>query len=215
VSFSWTFFDLTIFVIFYLFFISMSSYFYQYFYFFSIGLIFFIISLIGWIGFTLSFIILLILYSTLVVVFWSFFIAFEDQKKKNEKLKNHLFFVFAFCFLLSSKSVGLYTPTFLKHLYSFDYFMLFEESEFFYFFVLVYSFNSITTLFIFFVLVFTCFNIVSTLIIKQKLSFSTSFVFYSVFSNGRMGSAFTNSSRSSFWSTFSTNLGLIKLGKNF
>ena len=60
----------------------MSFLFKQYLYFFSVGLLFGTISLVGWLGFTLSFLILLILYSTLVVVFWSFFVAFEDQKAK-------------------------------------------------------------------------------------------------------------------------------------
>jgi len=47
----------------------MSFLFKQYLYFFSVGLLFGTISLVGWLGFTLSFLILLILYSTLVVVF--------------------------------------------------------------------------------------------------------------------------------------------------
>lgn len=74
----------------------MSFLFKQYLYFFSVGLLFGTISLVGWLGFTLSFLILLILYSTLVVVFWSFFVAFEDQKAKSEKKKNKLVFCSTF-----------------------------------------------------------------------------------------------------------------------
>lgn len=61
--------DLFFFILFYYICFNLSFIFKQYIYFFSVGLLFGSISLIGWMGFTLSFLILLILYSTLVVVF--------------------------------------------------------------------------------------------------------------------------------------------------
>ena len=132
---SWTFFDLFFFFIFYYVFFCYSYLFNQYLYFLAVGLLFAIISLIGWLGFTLSFLILLILYSTLVVVFWSFFIAFEETSFKKEKQRTSFFFLpfIFFLFFPWSNWNGLTLMPF-QQVYCVNFFNLNEQNEFFFFF---------------------------------------------------------------------------------
>jgi len=212
---SWIFLDIVIFfILYYLYFILNLTNF-QYVYFISIGLIFFLLSLIGWLGFTLNFIILSILYSTLVIVFWSFFIAFEDQKKKLEKSKINFFFFLLILFWspLGSIDLNFFLFSFLRSLFFFDFFFFYDYSEFFFIFFTIYIVNPATTLFVFLVLVLTCFNIVETLLLKQLFFFLTNF-----FSQGNIYKKKTtklvNYQRYSFWSTISTQVSLTLLSKS-
>lgn len=67
----------------------------EYRYFVFSMLIFLLISFIGWVGFTLNFLILFILYSTLIVIFWIFSIGFEDFELKKETSDSG--FAYYFC----------------------------------------------------------------------------------------------------------------------
>lgn len=214
VSSSFTFFDVFLFIIFYYVLFCYSFLFSQYLYFFAIGLLFSVIFLIGWLGFILSFLILLILYSTLVVVFWSFFIAFEETSFKKEKQKTSSSFLPFFLFLFFS--VENWNPMLLspfQNVHYFDFFQTNESNEFFFFFLIVYVYNPVTFLFIFFTLIFVCFNIVSLFLIKHK-TFNQSKLLWFNFNTGQ-ASPFSQSKsgRSGFWATLSSNLNYLSLNK--
>ena len=120
-------------------------------------------------GFTLSFLILLILYSTLVVVFWSFFVAFEDQKAKTEKKRVSLMFTpLLFVYFVPVSPSALSVLSVFLPVFNLTFFQSSEPNEFLFFFLIIYVFNPFTFLFIFFTLVLVCFNIVSLLLLKQK-----------------------------------------------
>lgn len=166
-------------------------------------------------GFTLSFLILLILYSTLVVVFWSFFVAFEDQKTKSEKKKtSSAFLVLSFVWLLPNSQGTLHSLGNLLPVFILNFFQTAETNEFFFFFLIIYVFNPLIFLFIFFTLVLVCFNIVSLLLLKQK---GTQSVNRAAFNFNRAVSGLVNKSstgRKGFWSTVSSNLSFLSLGKS-
>ena len=212
---SWCFIDLFFFILFYYICFCMSFLFKQYLYFFSVGLLFGTISLVGWLGFTLSFLILLILYSSLVVVFWSFFVAFEDQKAKSEKKKTSSSFVaLSFVWLLPNTPGGLHLLSALLPVFILNFFQTTETNEFFFFFLIIYVFNPLIFLFIFFTLVLVCFNIVSLLLLKQKGTHSAS---TAVVNFNQVRSGLTNKGcrgRKGFWSTVSSNLSFLSLGKS-
>jgi len=179
-----------------------------------VGLLFATISIIGWLGFTLSFLILLILYSTLVVVFWSFFIAFEESKKKKEKQRLSLFFIpLSLVFLLPTFNVTSHVPSVFSQVFTLNFFQPGEPNEFFFFFLIIYVFNPVTFFFVFIILIVVCFNIVSLLLIKQRGAASKSSLYLN-FNNayGNPGKP-TASGRSSFWSTVSSNLSFLTLNK--
>ena len=212
---SWCFVDLFFFLLFYYICFCMSFLFKQYLYFFSVGLLFGTISLVGWLGFTLSFLILLILYSTLVVVFWSFFVAFEDQKAKSEKKKTSSSFVaLSFVWLFPNTPGSLHLLSALLPVFILNFFQTTETNEFFFFFLIIYVFNPLMFLFIFFTLVLVCFNIVSLLLLKQKSTHSVSIAAVN-FNQVRSGLANKGyRGRKGFWSTVSSNLSFLSLGKS-
>jgi disulfide bond formation protein DsbB len=186
----------------------------QYLYFFAVGLLFGIIFLIGWLGFTLSFLILLILYSTLVVVFWSFFIAFEESGHKKEKTKTSLYlFPLSFVLFLPTE---LWLPLTLKpfeQLYQLDFFQTGDPNEFFFFFLIVYVFNPLTFLFVFITLVIICFNIVSLFLIKQKMTGLSNLSLVSFAGATKATSLPFKTGRTGFWTTISSNLQTATLNK--
>lgn len=70
-------------------------------------LIFLLISIIGWFGFTLNFLILFILYSTLVVIFWIFSLGFDDfELKKEVSDASFVYYLSFFFFFLKFKLTG-------------------------------------------------------------------------------------------------------------
>lgn len=214
ISFSLTFLDLFLFVIFYYVFFCYSFLFNQYLYFFAIGLLFAVIFLIGWLGFILSFLILLILYSTLVVVFWSFFIAFEETSFKQEKKRTSVTFLpfLAFLFFYTEN----WNPTTLQpfqNLYCFDFFQVNEANEFFFFFLIIYVYNPVTFLFIFFTLLFVCFNIVSLFLIKHKTFNQNKLIWFNFNVNQKAPFTQAKSGRSGFWETVSSNVNFLTLNK--
>ena len=159
--------------------------------------------------------ILLILYSTLVVVFWSFYIAFEDQKVKSEKKKTTLFFIPIFFIFMLPNNPGVTTviSPFLST-YALNFFQATETNEFFFFFLIIYVFNPLTFLFIFFTLVLVCFNIVSLLLLKQKAKSTTNLHVYNFDRNKISVSTTNKQGRIGFWSTVSSNLSFLSLGKS-
>lgn len=206
--------DLFFFILFYYICFNLSFIFKQYIYFFSVGLLFGSISLIGWLGFTLSFLILLILYSTLVVVFWSFFISFENQKVKAEKSKTSIFFIpLLFFYTIPNNPGPVHVFNFFLPTFALNFFNTVENNEFFFFFLIIYVFNPLTFLFIFFTLILVCFNIVSLLVLKQKSKNRDSSLVYN-FSQSRANLNSTGKQgRIGFWSTVSSNLSFLSLGK--
>ena len=89
-----------------------------------------------------------------------------------------------------------------------------EPNEFFFFFLIIYVFNPFTFLFIFFTLVLVCFNIVSLLLLKQKDSLGSNRLSFN-FNVGTSSLQTTvKSGRIGFWSTVSSNLSFLSLGKS-
>lgn len=208
-----TFLDIFFFVVFYCLFCNLTLLIFQYLYFFSILFLFFFIAFVGWNGFTLSFLILLILYSTLVIVFWCFFIAFEDQKKKKERIRSSFFFLIFFLPLIFQSSL-LFTPTPFSPLFAYNFYSQNDFSEFLTLFLLIYVFMPITSASIFLTLIFICFNIVLLLLLKKRSELTSSlkpFYFQARSSSPSVG---FSSLRTSFWSTAATNLNFLSLTKN-
>lgn len=166
-------------------------------------------------GFTLSFLILLILYSTLVVVFWSFFVAFEDQKTKTEKKRVSLMFtplIFVY-FIPTTPSALSALSTFIP-VFNLTFFQSNEPNEFLFFFLIIYVFNPFTFLFIFFTLVLVCFNIVSLLLLKQKDYLGANRLSFNFNVGASSPQNPVKSGRIGFWSTVSSNLSFLSLGKS-
>jgi len=84
----------------------------------------------------------------------------------------------------------------------------------FFFFLIIYVFNPLIFLFIFFTLVLVCFNIVSLLLLKQKSthSASTAAVNFNQVRSGLTNKGYRG--RKGFWSTVSSNLSFLSLGKS-
>ena len=157
---------------------------------------------------------MLILYSTLVVVFWSFFIAFEETSFKREKLKTSASFIpFSIFFFFSIENWNPTLLTIFQNVHSFDFFQTNEANEFFFFFLIVYVYNPITFLFIFFTLIFVCFNIVSLFLIKHKTLNQSKLMWFNFNTESKSPFSQSKSGRSGFWATLSSNLSYTTLNK--
>lgn len=155
--------------------VKTSTVSYEYRYFIFSLLIFLVISSIGWLGFTLNFLILLILYSTLLVIFWIFSISFEDFSLKREISESHnvyyTFIVFLFFFLKFPVYVN--TSTWYKLVGQPSMISFFssgqENAEFFILYISVFFYHFLTLCCFFFSLVVICKVVVSLLLIKSKV----------------------------------------------
>lgn len=184
--------------------LNNSLYTYKYFILYLLQLV--VILYLGWLGFTLNFLILLVLYSTLVIIFWIFSVSLDDWQLKKEVQRVNLYWFFSlpifFYFLkipgLSVKFNGL------------DFFGLTEvfqtnpfkvsRGDFFILFFTVFNKHSLTFFFFIISLVIVCMAVVTTLIIKFKL-ISTSKFLTVFFNSYQTGKRLVNSLyRFNFWS---------------
>lgn len=97
--------------------------------------------------------------------------------------------------------------------YALNFFNTIENNEFFFFFLIIYVFNPLTFLFIFFTLILVCFNIVSLLVLKQKTKSSVNPFVYNFSQNRANLNSTSKQGRIGFWSTVSSNLSFLSLGK--
>lgn len=154
--------------------VATISYEYRYFA-FSI-LIFLIISVIGWLGFTLNFLILLVLYSTLLVIFWIFSISFEDFSLKRELSEslNVYWAAIILVFFFIKSPVYLGTQLVYRQLESalmVSYFSGSREmGEFLIIYLSIFFYHFITLCCFFFSLVVVCKVVVSLLVVRSKAS---------------------------------------------
>ena len=143
------------------------------------------------------------------------FRCFRRPKNKIRKKKtSSAFLVLSFVWLLPNSQGTLHSLGNLLPVFILNFFQTAETNEFFFFFLIIYVFNPLIFLFIFFTLVLVCFNIVSLLLLKQK---GTQSVNRAAFNFNRAVSGLVNKSstgRKGFWSTVSSNLSFLSLGKS-
>lgn len=173
-----------------------------------------VILYLGWLGFTLNFLILLVLYSTLVIVFWIFSISLDDWqlKKENNKLPVYwlipipIFFYFLKIPGLSSK-IGSADFFSIDEIFTNGFFKI-NRGDFFILFFTIFNDHNRTFFFFFITLVVVCMIIVTAFIIKFKqLGVSkVLMVFYS--SNFKFQRSASVLYRFNFWSfsLFSNNI---------
>lgn len=180
---------------------------YEYRLFFFFLMFFFLIFFIGWMGFTLNFLILLVLYSTLVVVFWIFSATFEDTSMKRESsvsLSGLFLTVFLFVILSSvlpttvkpssSAFTGMQTPL--------DFFDSHGSlSEFSIIFLSLFFYHPVVVALFFVALIIVCMTIIGMLFLKYKADLSESSLSSIANTSGKSTAVSLTGIKTVFWSS--------------
>jgi len=190
----------------------------EYRYFVFSMLIFLLISFIGWVGFTLNFLILFILYSTLIVIFWIFSIGFEDFELKKETSDSGFAYYFCIFFFFWSlnlpvTTIGNYSNKFIYGDTYLNFFFLNNEfSEFLIIYLSLFFYHFISIFCFFFALIVICKVIVSLLLIKYKIKFTNAHQLNYKYQAKTIGTSL-NRRTSSVFSYFSRNIPTFKKSK--
>lgn len=181
-------------------------------------LIFLLISIIGWFGFTLNFLILFILYSTLVVIFWLFSLGFDDFELKKEASDASFVYYLSFFFFFWSLNLpvsvfGNYGSKLVYSGFYLNFFFLNSEfSEFLIIYLSLFFYHFISIFCFFFALIVICKVVVSLLLIKYKIKFINGYHLNQKVQTKITGNSL-NKRAASVFSYFSKNSVFIKKSK--
>jgi len=131
----------------------------------------YVLLLLNYFNFTLNFLILAVVYGTILVIFFIFTLSFEDLKKSKEWFGPSIFFslpLFLFFFLLLSESrydldYSHFLSSKMDYTLFYRYAFTTEFNEFYILHFILYLHNNVIIFFFFFTLLIICFSISSLL----------------------------------------------------